>query len=489
MPECPLPHPPTQAFAPALKGPGPRATRLSAPRPNPDAPQLRSFLEETPRCATPPIPSAGHRPLATACWRLPARPTPSAPPPRPKPPARVSPGSPPPSRPNKAPAFPVRDSRCSTRRTHYSYEARSARDSRLPERQLRASPARRLPAPAARPWRRSTADRYLPVRPKPSAPSPRPAAPSGLGRATAPVRRHYPSRPSNSRAHDPDEHRSARGAARPHPRATPHATARPKAAPTPSQSVPQMISTAKPIVLITRTNDWRPVSWGFLEDAPHFTTLPPPRPGNPPLVPGDCPPDLLPADAPRARRSQVACATPMRQPDGTASADPRSQLRTTPTNTGRPAAPRAHTPAPRLTPQPGPKPPPPPSQSVPRMISTAKPIVLITRTNNWRPVSWGFLEDAPHFTTLPPPRPGNPPLVPGDCPPDLLPADAPRARRSQVACATPMRQPDGTASADPLSLLVRSSSVAPIKRCLEETPRCASSPSPSAGDWPLATGH
>ena len=262
----------------------------------------------------------------------------------------------------------------------------------------------------------------------------------------------------------------------------------------PSQSVPQMISTAKPIVLITRTNNWRPVSRGLLEDAPHFTTLPPPRPGNPPLVPGDCPPDLLPAGAPRARRSQVACATPMRQPDGTASADPRSQLRTTPPNSGRPAAPRARTPARRLTPQPGPKPPPRrrnPSQSVPQMISTAKPIVLITRTNNWRPVSRGLLEDASHFATLPPPCPGNPPLVPGDCPPDLLPADAPRARRSQVACATPMRQPDGTASADPRSQLRTTSpnSGRPAAPCAHTptprlTPQPGQSPPPTVRPLP-----
>ena len=272
--------------------------------------------------------------LATDDWRLATRPTPSAPSPRPTAPFRAPLGRPLPSRPDTVPTSPVLDTRYSMFRTHYSYESRAPRNPTLPEKQLRASPARRLPALATRPWRRATADRHLPVRPTPSALRSRPTVPSRLGR------------PSISAAHDPDEHWSARGAPRPHPRAAPHATARRKAAPTQSQSVPQMISTAKPIVLITRTNKWRPVSRGFLEDAPHFTTLPPPRPGNPPLVPGDCPPDLLPADAPRARRSQVARA------------DPRSQLRTISTNTGRSAAPRAHTPAPRLTPQPGPKPPP-----------------------------------------------------------------------------------------------------------------------------------
>ena len=176
----------------------------------------------------------------------------------------------------------------------------------------------------------------------PECPLPHPWSRDSAPRPRPPSR---PRRPLIPAAHDPDEHRSARSAPRPQPRATPHTTARPKAAPNPSQSVPRMISSAKPIVLITRTNDGRPVSRGLLEDAPHFTTLPPPRPGNPPLAPGDCPPDLFPTDAPFARRSQVAWA------------DPRSQLRTTPPNSGRPAAPRARTPARRLTPQPGPKPP------------------------------------------------------------------------------------------------------------------------------------
>ena len=188
----------------------------------------------------------------------------------------------------------------------------------------------------------------------PECPLPHPWSRDSAPRPRPPSR---PRRPSIPAAHDPDEHRSARGAPRPLPESTPHTTTRRKAAPTPSQSVPQMIRTAKPIVLITRTNDGRPVSRGLVEDARHFTTLPPPRRGNPPLVPGNCPPDLLPTDAPFARRPQVACATLMRQPDGTASADPRSQLPTTPPNTDPPAAPRAHTPAPRLTLQPGPKPP------------------------------------------------------------------------------------------------------------------------------------
>ena len=165
---------------------------------------IRRCLEESPHFTTPPTPrlgnlpqSAAHRPPPTA-----DRPTPSTLSPRPKP-----------------PVLPVGDSQFSTCRIHYSYEARAARKSKPPEKQLRASPARRLPAPATRPWRRATADRGLPTSPAPSAPSPRP-------------------------------------------------------------------------------------------------------------------------------RPQVARA------------DPRSQLRTTPTNTGPPAAPRAHTPAPRLTPQPGAMPPP-----------------------------------------------------------------------------------------------------------------------------------
>ena len=137
--------------------------------------------------------------------------------------------------------------------------------------------------------------------------------------------------------------------------ASPHSPAqrRPHAVPI----RPQMIRTARPFLLIPRTHDWRPVNREVSEDAPHFTTLPPPRRGNPPLAPGDCPSDLLPMHAPFARRSQVACATSMRHPDGTASADSRSQLPTTPTNTDPPAAPPAHTPAPRLTPQSGPTPP------------------------------------------------------------------------------------------------------------------------------------
>ena len=71
---------------------------------------------------------------------------------------------------------------------------------------------------------------------------------------------------------------------------------------------------------------------------------PAPGDGQPPT--GTDPSVLSPAHRPLARRPQVARA------------DPRSQLRTTPPNSGRPAAPRARTPARRLTPQPGPKPPP-----------------------------------------------------------------------------------------------------------------------------------
>ena len=83
---------------------------------------------------------------------------------------------------------------------------------------------------------------------------------------------------------------------------------------------------------------------------------PAPGDGQPPT--GTYPSVLSPAHRPLARRPQVAWAAPLRRSAGTARADPRSQLRTTPTNTGRPAAPRARTPEPRLTPQPGPKPPP-----------------------------------------------------------------------------------------------------------------------------------
>ncbi len=255
--------------------------------------------------------------LPTDHWQLPAGACPPGPRPAHRPLARSpQPACHPPVRrpavrtPPQPLPFAIRNAmRCS----HYSYEAWEAHKSKPPERQLRASPACRR----------------------------------------------RPSRPSIPAAHDPAEHRSARGAPRPHPHSTPHPKARPNASRTPSQSAPRTISTANLIVLITRTNDWRPVSRGLSEHAPHFTALPLPRPGNPPLVPGDCPPDLRPVDAPRARRSQVACATPMRQPGDTASADPRSQVRTTPTKTGRPAAPRArtHTPAPRLTPQPDPKPP------------------------------------------------------------------------------------------------------------------------------------
>ena len=209
---------------------------------------------------TPPIPQrwpTGHRPLATACWRLPARPTPSAPPPRPKPPARVvSPGSPPPSRPNMAPAFPVRDSRCSTRRTHYSHEARAARKSKPPEKQLRASPARRIPRPGSPPL--ATVNRRpAPTRPfyaqrtvpSPDGPkSPEPALDLSL-RTTPP----NSGRPAAPRARTPARRLTPQPGPKPPPRRR-----------NPSQSVPQMISTAKPIVLITRTNDWRPVSRGAL---------------------------------------------------------------------------------------------------------------------------------------------------------------------------------------------------------------------------------
>ena len=326
-----MPHPPTQAFAPALEGPGPRATRLSAPRPNPDAPPIRSFLEETPRIATPPIPSAGDRPPTTGnCLLAPPRPpTPSAPPPRPKPPARVSPGSPPPSRPNMAPAFPVRDSRCSTRRTPYSYEARSAATQDSP----RDSSAHRQPADSP-PRQPAPGDGQPPTGTYPSVLSPahRPLARRPQVAWAAPLRRSVGTTRAGLRCARPRRTLVGPRRPRPHPRATPHATARRKAAPTPSQSVPQMISTAKPIVLITRTNDWRPVSRGFLEDAPHFTAL------------VQAPHRWYPATARQAcslrtQRFQVACATPMRKPD-TASADPRSQVRTTP-NTGPPAPPRA----------------------------------------------------------------------------------------------------------------------------------------------------
>ena len=304
------------------------------------------------------------RRLATACSRLPARPTPSAPPPRPKPPARVSPGSPPPSRPNMAPAFPVRDSRCSTRRTHYSHEARAHASRNLPRNssahrqpadspprqpapgdgqlptgptlptpsaphpapdgpkwpgprhcagpsallradprsQVRATPMNtgrpaapraRTPAPrltpqpaptpsqsvpirppddqycktyrthysyeqlatrklgvlrrcsslhhpaAASPRQPTAGARRLPAGPSPCGRTPRPTVPSRLRHSHAPARRHCFSRPSIPAAHDPDEHWSARGAPRPHPRTTPHPTARPKAARSPSRPYPQ----------------------------------------------------------------------------------------------------------------------------------------------------------------------------------------------------------------------------------------------------------
>ena len=85
--------------------------------------------------------------------------------------------------------------------------------------------------------------------------------------------------------------------------------------------------------------------------APAAPARPPPSAPRQP-APGDGPPPTgahplgrQPAHRPLARGLQVARA------------DPRSQVRTTPTSSGRPAAPRAHTPAPRLTPQPGPTPP------------------------------------------------------------------------------------------------------------------------------------